>query len=70
MYVQVDIELAAARMNRKELAERSGIAYNTLLSKLSGKYPMTLDECFAIKKALGSKKSLEKLFERTESEMV
>jgi hypothetical protein len=31
---------------------------------------MTLDECFAIKKALGSKKSLEKLFERTESEML
>lgn len=66
MYVQVDIELAASRMSRKDLAERSGIAYNTLLGKLSGKFPITLDECFAIKRALGSKKPLEKLFEKSE----
>lgn len=65
MYVQVDIELAAARMNRKELSEKTGIAYNTLLMKLSGKSPITLDESFIIKKALGTKIPIEKLFDKS-----
>ena len=63
MYLQVDIELTASRMSRKDLAGKIGMSYNTLLQKLAGKFPITLDEAFAIKKALGSKKPIEKLFE-------
>lgn len=64
MYPQIDIELAKARMNRKKLAEKSGISYNTLLLKLAGKSIITLDESFAIKKALKSTLSIENLFRK------
>lgn len=64
MYPQIDIELVKARMNRKKLAEKSGISYNTLLLKLAGKSIITLDESFAIKKALKTSLSIECLFEK------
>ncbi len=64
MYPQIDIELVKARMNRKKLAEKSGISYNTLLLKLAGKSIITLDESFAIKKALKTSLSIERLFKK------
>lgn len=68
MYPQIDIELAKARMNRKKLAEKSGISYNTLLLKLAGKSIITLDESFAIKKALKSTLSIESLFRKEKAD--
>ena len=64
MYPHIDIELAKARMNRKKLAEKTGISYNTLLLKLAGKSIITLDEGFAIKKALKTSLSIENLFKK------
>lgn len=64
MYPKIDVELVKARMNRKKLAEKSGISYNTLLLKLAGKSIITLDESFAIKKALKTSLSIECLFKK------
>lgn len=64
MFPQIDLELVKAKMSRKDLSAKTGIAYNTLLLKLTGKTIITLDESFAIKKALGSKLSIETLFRK------
>lgn len=64
MYPEIDIELVKGKMTRKDLSIKTGIAYNSLLLKLTGKTIITLDESFAIKKALNSKLSIEKLFRK------
>ena len=62
MYKEVDVELARQGMSKKTLSENTGIRYQTLLEKLLGRYPITFDECLAIKNALNTKLSLEELF--------
>ena len=62
MYKEVDVELARQGMSKKTLSEKTGIRYQTLLEKLLGRYPITFDECLAIKNALNTKLSLEELF--------
>lgn len=63
MYTNIDVELAKAGWNKKMLSLQTGIAYNTLLAKLAGSYPFTLDECFLIKEALNPALTIEYLFE-------
>lgn len=67
MYPEIDIELVKSKMTRKDLSLKTGISYNSLLLKLTGKTIITLDESFAIKKALNSKLSIEKLFQKDSS---
>lgn len=67
MYKEVNVELARQGMSKKTLSEKTlsektRIRYQTLLEKLLGRYPITFDECLAIKNALNTTLSLEELF--------
>ena len=62
MYKNIEVELARKGWTKKMLSEKTKIAYNTLLSKLSRQYPFTLDECFTIKDALDPSLTIEYLF--------
>ena len=62
MYKELDIEILRKGMNKKILAKKANIRYQTLIAKLQGKYPITFDECLKIKEALNSDLPLEILF--------
>ena len=66
MYKNIYVELAKKGWKKKMLSGQTGIAYNTLLSKLAGSYPFTLDECFLIKDALDPNLTIEYLFKESE----
>ena len=63
MYRRLEAELVFHGMTKQELSEKTGIRYNTLVLKLSGGAPLQFSEAVAIKKAIGSKYTLEELFE-------
>ena len=47
-----------------DLAQLTGIRYQTLNDKLNGKFKLTLDEAKKIKEALGVDIPIEELFEK------
>lgn len=65
MYLNVKAELARQNLSVVDLSNKTGIRYQTLVDKLNGKYPMTLDEAKKIKAALGVDLSMEELFARS-----
>ena len=65
MYLNVKAELARQNLSVVDLSYKTGIRYQTLVEKLNGKYPMTLDEAKNIKTALGVDLSMEELFARS-----
>ena len=65
MYLNVKAELARQNLSVVDLSYKTGIRYQTLVEKLNGKYPMTLDEAKNIKVALGVDLSMEELFARS-----
>ena len=65
MYLNVKAELARQNLSVVDLSNKTGIRYQTLVEKLNGKYPLTLDEAKSIKAALGVDISMEELFERS-----
>ena len=67
MYLNVKAELARQNLSVVDLSNKTGIRYQTLVEKLNGKYPMTLDEAKKIKAALGVDISMEELFARKET---
>lgn len=62
MYLNVKAELARQNLSVVDLSKKTGIRYQTLVEKLNGKYPLTLDEAKEIKTALGVDLSMEELF--------
>ena len=62
MYLNVKAELARQNLSVVDLSNKTGIRYQTLVEKLNGKYPLTLDEAKKIKTALGVDLSMEELF--------
>lgn len=64
MYRVLEAELVRCGITRKELAAYLDIQYNTLNAKLRGDSCFTLDEAIKIKTALGTKLTIEELFER------
>lgn len=62
MYPNLEAELARKKMTKKDLAELTGIRYNTLCEKCLEKYGFTLDEALIVKKALGNPMEIEELF--------
>ena len=62
MFPNVRVELARKQWNMLDLANATGIRYQTLTLKLKGKSVLTFDEAVSIKAALESKLSLEDLF--------
>jgi len=65
MYLNVKAELARQNLSVVDLSNKTGIRYQTLIEKLNGKYPLTLDEAKKIKAALGVDLSMEELFARS-----
>jgi len=65
MYSNVKAELARQNLSVVDLSNKTGIRYQTLIEKLNGKYPLTLDEAKKIKAALGVDLSMEELFARS-----
>ena len=62
MYPNLNAELARRGWNKKVLSEKIGIRYATIIDKLNGKYPLTLNECKAIKKELETELTIDELF--------
>lgn len=66
MYNRFEAELCFARMNKKELAEKIGMNYDTLLLKLAGKSPLSFEEAMSLKEAIHTEITLEELFKKCE----
>lgn len=62
MYKELEAEIVRKGLSKRKVSEMTGIRYETLLVKLSGKFSLTLDEAFKIKIALESDKPIETLF--------
>lgn len=62
MYKNIDIEMARAGINQRQLAAIIGMSEPGLSLRLSGMSQFKLMEAIQIKKALKSKMDLEKLF--------
>ena len=62
MYRNLEMSIFAAGLSKRDIAQKLGIGYNTLLGKLSGKQPMKLDEAFLIKQEYFTNKNIEWLF--------
>lgn len=64
MYSNVKAELARRNLTVVDLSNMTGIRYQTLVDKINGKYPLTLDEAKKIKAALDVDIAIEELFAR------
>lgn len=62
MYRNLLAEIARKGWNKKMLAKILKWRYATLIDKLNGKYPITLEEALKIKDTLGTEISVETLF--------
>lgn len=62
MFPNLNAEMARIGMTRKELAIAVGRTRATMTQKLTGKTKLSLDEAFAIKKAIGTDIPLDELF--------
>ena len=63
MFLNVRVELARKNWTVLDLSKATGIRYQTLTLKLSGKSELTIGEARMIKAALESKLTLEELFD-------
>ncbi|WP_295264600.1 hypothetical protein [Veillonella sp.] len=62
MYKELEAEIVRKGLSKRKVSDMTGIRYETLLVKLSGKFSFTLDEAFKIKMAIESDKPIEVLF--------
>lgn len=62
MFLQIDIERARDRLSIRQLAEKAGMKYDTLLNKLNGHSEFTRSEMLRIQKVFSQHISLEVLF--------
>ena len=60
MYPNLNAELARRGWNKKVLSEKLDARYATIIDKLNGKYPLTLNECKEIKDKLDMKLSMNR----------
>ena len=64
-YKLLEMELIRTGITKRELADRIGMRYDTLCSKMRGKTPFLGGEAVLIKRALESHYRLEELFTPT-----
>lgn len=64
MYKQIEILMTVNGLNKKELSIRTDIYYQSLLDKLNGKVPFTVDEMFRVKHVLNTTLPIETLLDR------
>lgn len=69
MYPNLNAELARRGWTKKVLSEKLDVRYATIVDKLNGKYPLTLNECKEIKDKLDTKMSIDELFLQNEYEI-
>lgn len=62
MFPNLNAEMARQGWTRKDLANKTGIRYQTLNEKLNGKRPFTFPETVKIKNALSTELTLEQIF--------
>lgn len=62
MYRRFEAELVFANMTKKELAEKVGMKYDTLVLKLAGKSPLNFSDSIKLKEAINTNIPLEELF--------
>lgn len=61
-FPNLEAEMARLGIQRKDVAEKLDVRVATISDKLNGKFPFTLDEVVAIKKAFFPNLPLEYLF--------
>ena len=64
IYPNLSAEMARCRMTQAELAEALGKTASVMSLKLSGKTPISLDEAVEIKRAVGTRLTLDALFDK------
>lgn len=64
-YKLLEMELIRTGLTKRELADRIGMRYDTLCSKMRGKTPFCGGEAVLIKRTLESSYPLEELFTPT-----
>ena len=62
MFDNIEQLIFNKKLKKREIAEKMGITYNTLLLKLKGEYPFTLDEALKLKEILETDMEIEILF--------
>ena len=62
MYTNLNLERVKSGLTWRNIADKSGINYNTLTKKLYDDADFTVSQAKAIKQAIGSNMTLEKLF--------
>ena len=62
MFPNLNAEMARQGWTRKDLANKTGIRYQTLNEKLNGKRPFTFPETVKIKKTLSTELTIEQIF--------
>lgn len=65
MYSNVKAEAARKSMTMVDLSAKTGIRYQTLVDKVNGKFPITVEEAKKIKSALAVDIPLDELFEQS-----
>lgn len=63
MYPNLKAELARRDITVAELAERTGINYQTLAKKISGKAPIAINEARIIRDAIDKELTVDYLFQ-------
>lgn len=66
MYRNLEAEIARNGFTKKELADKLGMRYATLVDKLNGKYPFYLEQALQIKEVVAPDCELEYLFTKIE----
>ena len=66
MFPNLDAEMARKKITRAFLAQTIGKTPTTIGLKLSGKAPITLEECMEIKEAVAPECTVEYLFATNE----
>ena len=66
MFPNLKAEMARQNINMRDLSKLTGIAYQTLYAKMTGKSDILLSHCMKIKNALGNDLTLDYLFVKEE----
>lgn len=63
MFLNINIERARDGLSVRQLAQKAGMKYDTLLRKLNGESEFTRAEMIKVQNAFSCRVSLDKLFE-------
>lgn len=66
IYKNLEVEMTRSDVTKYQIAECIGKTYNTVLQKLNGNYPFTLDEAFKIHQQFFPETNFSELFAVTD----